>query len=85
MCIRDRFKINEEMEHSPYRVLNANDEAEMLRARVLLSRSKEPNRQGEYSFTLVSLLRGEASRRKVVELPDGCEGKLARLLSAEDI
>ena len=35
------FKINEEMEHSPYRVLNANDEADMLRARVLLSRSKE--------------------------------------------
>ena len=31
------FKINEEMEHSPYRVLNANDEADMLRARVLLS------------------------------------------------
>ena len=40
------FKINEEMEHSPYRVLNANDEADMLRARVLLSRSKEPNRKG---------------------------------------
>ena len=50
------FKINEEMEHSPYRVLNANDEADMLRARVLLSRSKEPNRKGEYSFTLVRLL-----------------------------
>ena len=44
------------MEHSPYRVLNANDEADMLRARVLLSRSKEPNRKGEYSFTLVRLL-----------------------------
>ena len=28
---------------------------------------------------------GESSRLKVVELPDGCEGKLARLLSAEDI
>ena len=50
------FKINEEMEHSPYRVLNANDEAGMLRARVLLSRSKEPNSKGEYSFTLVRLL-----------------------------
>ena len=33
----------------------------------------------------ISLLRGESSRLKVVELPDGCEGKLARLLSAEDI
>ena len=32
-----------------------------------------------------SLLRGESSRLKVVELPDGCEGKLARLLSAEDV
>lgn len=50
------FKINEEMEHSPYRVLNANDEEGMLRVRVLLSRSKEPNRKGEYSFTLVKLL-----------------------------
>ena len=50
------FKINEEMEHSPYRVLNANDELDMLRVRVLLSRSKEPNRKGEYSFTLVKLL-----------------------------
>lgn len=50
------FRINEEMEHSPYRVLNANDELDMLRVRVLLSRSKEPNRKGEYSFTLVKLL-----------------------------
>ena len=25
------------------------------------------------------------ARLKVVELPDGCEGKLARLLSAEDV
>ena len=33
----------------------------------------------------ISLLRGESSRLKVAELPDGCEGKLARLLSAEDI
>ena len=33
----------------------------------------------------ISLLRGESSRLKVVELPDGCEGKLARLLSAEDV
>ena len=32
----------------------------------------------------VSLLRGESSRLKVVELPDGCEGKLARLLSDAD-
>lgn len=50
------FKLNEEMGSSPYRVLNANDDPEMLRVRVLLSRSKEPNRKGEYSFTLVRLL-----------------------------
>lgn len=50
------FRINEEMLHSPYRVLNANDERDALRIRVLLSRSKEPNRKGEYSFTLVKLL-----------------------------
>lgn len=50
------FKLNEEMEHSPYRVLNANDSLDMLRARILLSRSKEPDRKGEYSFTLVRLL-----------------------------
>lgn len=50
------FKINEEMVHSPYRVLNANDGLDMLRVRILLSRSKEPSRKGEYSFTLVRLL-----------------------------
>lgn len=38
-----------------------------------------------HSRSSISLLRGESSRLKVVELPDGCEGKLARLLSAEDI
>lgn len=32
----------------------------------------------------VSLLRGESARLKVVELPDGCAGKLARLLPAPD-
>lgn len=32
----------------------------------------------------VRLLRGESSRLKVVELPDGCEEKLARLLSEAD-
>lgn len=31
----------------------------------------------------VSLLRGESARLKVVELPDDCVGKLARLLPAE--
>lgn len=31
----------------------------------------------------VSLLRGESARLKVVELPDGCAEKLARLLPAE--
>lgn len=40
------FKINEEMEHSPYRVLNANDEADMLRARVLLPAAKSPTARG---------------------------------------
>ena len=44
------------MLHSPYKVLNANDDRGALRVRVLLSRSKEPNRKGEYSFTLVKLL-----------------------------
>ena len=50
------FKMDEEMLHSPYKVLNANDDRGALRVRVLLSRSKEPNRKGEYSFTLVKLL-----------------------------
>lgn len=50
------FRINEEMLSSSYRVLNSNDDHEMLRARLLLARSKEPNRKGEYSFTLVKLL-----------------------------
>lgn len=50
------FKMNEKMERSSYRVLNANDELDMLRVRVLLSRSSKPDRKGEYSFTLVKLL-----------------------------
>ena len=44
-----------------------------------------PVRMAGHSPFSISLLRGESSRLKVVELPDGCEGKLARLLSAEDI
>ena len=39
-----------------WNIPHTNDEADMLRTRVLLSRSKEPNRKGEYSFTLVRLL-----------------------------
>ena len=33
----------------------------------------------------VSLLRGESARLKVVELPDGCAEKLARLLPAAGV
>lgn len=33
----------------------------------------------------VSLLHGESSRMKVVELPDGCAEKLARLLPAAGV
>lgn len=40
------FKINEEMEHSPYRVLNANDEADMLRARFFFPAAKSPTARG---------------------------------------
>lgn len=40
------FKINEEMEHSPYRVLNANDEAGMLRARFSFPAAKSPTARG---------------------------------------
>ncbi len=32
----------------------------------------------------ISLLRGESARLKMVELPDGCVEKLARLLPAAD-
>lgn len=50
------FRINEEMLHSPYRVLAVNDDKDALRVRVVLSRSEASNRKGEYSFTIVRLL-----------------------------
>lgn len=38
----------------------------------------------DVSRSSISLLRGESARLKMVELPDGCAEKLARLLPAAD-
>ena len=60
------FKINEEMEHSPYRVLNANDELDMLRVRVLLSRSKEPMSASDLSHITRGMHQAAAATHNLI-------------------
>ncbi len=49
-------KLNAEMQASPYRILNENDESGRLRVRLILARTASLEKEGEYSFTPIKLI-----------------------------
>ncbi len=49
-------KLNAEMQNSPFRILNDNDEKGRLRVRLILARTASMEKEGEYSFTPIKLI-----------------------------